>query len=257
MIYPPRSRTILRHSVGYNDNSLVGWWTFDGGQANDISGNNNHGTLVSSLGYSDAIVPGFDNSGGSLNFNGTTSYVNLGNPASLSLTTDVTFSVWVYWTTSDAGAHDIVQKDDTATTPGYAFGIYQNKIYTFISPTLAQSSGAVSSNIWVHIAAVKAGTVVSFYINGAASGTGSAPSSIPTNALNANIGRKEVGGIDYFPGKLDDLRVYNRALTGGEINSIYNSAFTPWMEGTLPVLMGGFFSRYYYDMLAGSRMGAA
>ncbi len=95
-------------------NGLVGYWTFDGpamdwrkNQVADASGNGNTGSLVS-LGTTTAPTPG--KIGQALKFDGSTSYVDIGNVSALSFdrTTPFTISMWLK-TSSNAG-HDILTK---------------------------------------------------------------------------------------------------------------------------------------------------
>jgi hypothetical protein len=79
---------------------------------------------------------------------------------------------------------------------------------------------------WQHVAAVLNGTngFMNLYTNGTLAAVGVAPSALLTSAQEVSIGNREPGNSGYgdaFNGLLDDVRVYNRALTSADVNALY------------------------------------
>jgi hypothetical protein len=84
-------------------------------------------------------------------------------------------------------------------------------------------SAAIALNVWTHLAATYDGTTLRLYVNGALAG-----STPLTGPLDTTTGPLRIGGnairSEWFNGLIDEVRVYNRALTQGEIQTDMNSA---------------------------------
>ncbi|MFA7201822.1 MAG: LamG domain-containing protein, partial [Candidatus Paceibacterota bacterium] len=198
------------------DAGLVGYWTFDEGtgtQALDSSGNNNTGTWQGTLGsqWTTGKI------GGAGNFNGINNDVVIGNNGVLNFNaTNLTISSWFY--ISNYQEHQRIVMAD-----GYLYGF---------KVTTNQIVGAVN-NVWTGSATIPVnngywvfGTVVfrrdlntvSFYVNGLYSGD----YNITFSTMNPSS--IHIGGYGYLlNGLIDDVRIYNRALSPAEILSIYNA----------------------------------
>lgn len=210
--------------------NLVGYWPLNetsGTSAADISGYGHNGTYSGSPAPStDVPTTSFPNSR-SLSFNGTSDSITTASPFSAGQT-DFTISLWVnpaaintgdyqgiigrqvggntnqrapsLWVApSDGGLHYNVF-DTTTTNPSY--GIINN-VFT-------------SANQWVQITWVKNGTTSTFYKNGTAIGTASVPSTFYEGDGDYNFGLVD----KVFKGKLDDIRIYNRALSAAEVSQL-------------------------------------
>lgn len=177
---------------------LVGWWTMDGNDTVwtsataattlDKSGNGKTGTLTN---MNQALAPVPGKTGQGLNFDGVDEYVTAGNVSS----SVKTVSFWMKTTNT---TKKIIDLNATATIETSGGTITANN---FTSPTI-YVNGAVSStitaNTWYHVA-ITTDTAI--------------------NANAVDIGRISTG---YFPGVIDDVRLYNRALSAGEITQLYN-----------------------------------
>ena len=187
--------------------------------------------------------------GNALSFNGTTSYVNVGNPTPLKLTGSMTLEAWVMATGVPADDGQIIAKSDSASpSVGWQFKTSPDTgVRTFaisISPdgsSLVQrySTTVVALNTWYHVAGVYnagAGTL-DIYINGVLDdGTlrgGTVPASQFDPSQNVLIGKRGSGW--YFKGTIDELRVYNVPLTQAQIQADMNTPIgnTPTAPGTL------------------------
>ena len=148
-----------------------------------------------------------------------------GNP--LDIAGDFTLSAWVYHATEVAGAGDtrcIMERGVygdveeygilISGTPGVGVSLQSNSSYFY-------ANRSVPVGRWVLITATLKGGAGSIYYDGVLVNTGAlTPPVSGTNLLG--IGYRS-GGTYYFNGKLDDVRIYNRALSAQEIASIANS----------------------------------
>jgi fibronectin type 3 domain-containing protein len=191
----------------------------------DASGNAVTGTLQSTTWTTAGKY------GNALNFNGSSSFVNLGRPASLSTTGSMTWEAWVFLTASPGDDGQIISRSDSQTgwqlkttpdTGSRTFGIG----ISGSSGNHTQRYGAtvLSLNTWYHVAGVynAAAQTLDLYVNGTLDNgvlVGTVPSAqvLPGSATSVNIGRRN-GGF-YFIGTIDELRVYSRALSPSEIQT--------------------------------------
>ena len=96
--------------------------------------------------------------------------------------------------------------------------------------TFAQrySTTVRSLNVWYHVAGVynASARTLDIYVNGVLNNgtlSGTVPASQINSAVNVNIGRRSGGGGYYFNGVIDDVRIYNRALSQAEIQADMNT----------------------------------
>jgi len=193
----------------------------------DSSGNGNTGTIKG------ATWTTAGKYGNALSFNGTTSYVDLGNPASLKLTGSMTWSAWIFATADPADDGQIVAKSGNGdgwqfkTSPDtgpHTFGVGVSVDGTNLVQRYSNTTRAL--NTWYHVAGVynAAARTLDIYVNGVlANGVlrGTVPAAQYDPAQNVNIGRRS-GGY-YFQGTIDEVRIYNRALSQSEIQSDMNT----------------------------------
>lgn len=198
-------------------------WTGTAGEVIDSSGNNNNGTAMG----------GATTTGGKYgyagSFNGSGAYIETTNNTSLQVTNGFTLSVWIYPTSVNT-YYQIVSKFGTSGNWAYQMGLAPvGNLRTDISGDgatyqgLVTSSSPVATNTWSYVAfTFKSGQVV-FYVNGFQiySLTSSVTSIFNSGNTKVNIGRDPVG-IQYFPGLIDDVRIYNYALTQSEIQNVMN-----------------------------------
>jgi len=210
---------------------LVSHWKFDemdGTTAYDSAGNNN-GTLIDGPTWTDG------KHGGALSFDNFDDYVNVPHSDELNITDDITISAWVWDNGTVAGSIAIVSKtvDSGAFNSPYDFRIdNKDPAFTVGGPLAfvrsdasgheyAYSAVAVSTIQWHHVLVTVENNELSFYIDGFIVANSedylSRPASTNTNPLY--IGRRD--GDLYFDGKIDDVRIYNRALNSSEAYELY------------------------------------
>ena len=209
-----------------NNLGLVGYWTFNEGTSTvalDYSGNKNKGTLTGGSTW----VNG--KQGKALNFDGGNDYVDMGDPASGILdfgTGDFTVSVWAKSSNYLTG-RGIVSKGLywTSPGPGYTITHISNPLRVYFNTYDGTTQAYISSGIgptydWTHFVGVRRGANIEFWVNGSRVGTAVAPTGSLSNASSLTIGSGPNGN---WSGTADEVRIYNRALTAGEIMKLYNT----------------------------------
>ena len=214
-------------------NGLIGYWPFSG-NANDASGNNNNGTVNGATLTTDR----FGNTNSAYTFRNTDS-INCGTSSSLFLTKSNVLSI-SYWTKSSVSAFPYISKyqENVATNSNFFVGASATGISNSIRITgdgQNSSDFPVLSTQWNHICVVYKGNIDSafVYINGifVAEKYVKYATQISNKALV--FGRKLSNAYPNPNGQLDDIRIYNRALTQQEINFLYFE--TPYVGNIVTV----------------------
>ena len=205
---------------------LVAWLPFDG-TANDASGNGNNGIAVGATLANDR----FGNSNASYTFNGYSNYIQLSESKSLDIgTADFTVSAWIKTTTQQGR---IFSKGSYGCTPGYMVRTGGGRAFFEVSGVSGQGcivgiggQKNVADNEWHLVSAVlKRDSGAQIYVDGVLDAQNSVVTTgvDVTNANNPRIGMDDQSGNEPFGGSIDDVLVYNRALTADEIVNIYNA----------------------------------
>jgi hypothetical protein len=211
-------------------------WKLDenaGTSAADSSGAANRGTLTGSPTWTTGKV------GSALSFDGTSQYV-AGARAAVNTSTSFSVSAWVYLTAK--GTLRTAVSQDGAVVSGFclqyddpsdrwAFVVRQADS-TSASSDLVSAAGSPALNTWYHLVGVHdSGTQqIKLYVNGSLQGT-AAHTSVwnATGALAVGRGKWGGGNTDFWPGRVDEVRLFQRALTASEISSLGNGLpFTDW-----------------------------
>ena len=210
---------------------LVGYWTMDGkdinwatGAVTDRSGRGNTGTIVS---IATTTGPVIGKRGQALRFNGSTSLINVGTAPTLS---EQTVSAWINTATVAAGLRAIYSDFDSAgTVTQFTFYINNTAAKLTVdwgSAVVVTSVASLNANTWYHVVGVRKGSSGSWtgliYINGVLD-TSATTATNPDAAQPASIGRPGAFNGQYFNGLIDDVRVYNYALSASEVNKLYQS----------------------------------
>ncbi len=202
------------HSLLGSD--LVGWWNFNEGSgttARDISGYDNHGTIIGAT-YVDG-VPG--TGGTALEFDGVGDYVDAGNTSNLKGFNVLSISAWVKRETTEGNSFIVgkegIYKIDVNSTDKVRFLTGENW-----SGSVLISNSALIPNQWYHIVATYDGSIKRIYINGQQDNDRETSGEVGTNNNIVGIGGRPA---DKWKGLIDDVRIYSRALTASEIQTLY------------------------------------
>ncbi len=109
--------------------------------------------------------------------------------------------------------------------------------FNFKNGNVGSTNGALPLNVWKHVCCVRAGTAIRIYVNGVLNATGTAGTTAPVYSFPARIGSMFYNGFappqyNGHNGKIDEMRIYNRALTAAEIGGLSG--------GALPVKLTSF-----------------
>ncbi len=219
--------------------NTIGAWDCDEGEnttLGDLSGNNNNATLMNGLGW------GEGRTANGLSFDGVDDYAEVPTSASLDIGGDqVSISIWAkldLLPTELPGAFGPMYDSETDN-----YVIYEDKGNNELRFKVTTSDGAARpgiptsalvANKWIHIVGVYDGTNAMIYLNGVF--IKSLPLTGTVNAGQvATIGKS---GSTYFKGALDNIQVFNKALTQDEINLLYTGFYTSYLDLEPPQLLG-------------------
>jgi hypothetical protein len=221
-------------------NGLVGYWTFDGkdtawntNQTYDRSGNNNTGTMTN---MSTSSSPVIGKLGQALKFDGVDGVVDSGSPASLDDLGPLTFSAWIKPnSTGEGGGGVIVSKANAPGDLRFNFESTGTNALSFSKNydggtdlKRTTSNNFITLGVWSHITVTWDGSAtaanVHIYVNGVETtyqtttdGVGNKNSDATLNFYIGNLS----GSFHTFDGTIDEVRIYNRALSDSEIKQLY------------------------------------
>jgi hypothetical protein len=214
-------------------NGSSGYWTFDetSGDALDSSGNNINGKLLN------GATRGPGKVGSALVLDGIDDYVNMGNPSALQVTGSLTISAWINSSAFPGDDAVIVSKRDSGST-GYQLDTTIDQGPRTIGFKLTNSSGGkmyrygatqLQANTWYYVTGVydASAQTLSVYLNGQPDNgptVGTVTASQNNSTQNVNVGRRPGLSGFAFKGKIDELRIYNRALSAAEIQAAMNGS---------------------------------
>jgi PKD repeat protein len=217
--------TVSGGGSGGNNAGLVGAYNFEeasGTTVVDASGKGNTGTI------SGATWTTQGRFGKALSFDGVNDWVTINDAASLDLTTGMTLEAWVYPTVNMSQWATVVLKEQPG---GGLYELYANgdQSQPLTSVTVGGQYRVLSggpwllANQWTHLAATYDGTTQRLYVNGTqvAQGPQTGPTQVSSSPLR--LGGNSVWG-EFFKGRIDEVRVYNRDLSAAEINADLNTA---------------------------------
>jgi len=208
----------------HSDNGLVAEWHFDEGKGNilkDSSGNGNDG-IIHGATWVDGIK------GKALKFDGKDDYVEVRDSPSLDITDAITIEAWIYPIRYPLHRYHagIVGRGGWDIGSGYEVDLGYKGMNGLFELNTRRSSlyseSRIPLNQWTHIAATLKITDAVIYINGKIDAIGTVNSLI-TNSRPLQIGRRDPGNnfVAYFDGIIDEVRIYNRALSTEEIKAHY------------------------------------
>jgi hypothetical protein len=220
-------------SCTFPPSGLVGWWPGDG-NAHDIVGTND-GTLVNSVTFAPGKV------GQAFSLNGVNQYINTGSSATFDVL-NFTIDAWVHIDpATNVGERRVISRDDVVVVPdssrqlfvlkssspsgsggadGHAvFAILKGGALAQVSAPAALTAG------WHHLAGVRFRSTLALYVDGVlvATTTTSITGTISPLAPLV-IGQVSPAlNAEFFPGLIDEVEIFDRALSASEIQAVFNA----------------------------------
>jgi len=211
--------------------NLISWWKFDEGQgtiAYDSIGNN-HGTI-----YGATWTIGQFN--GALSFDGMDDYVDMADTVKNYLETSYTFSAWIK-TNTILGVHSIAAYRRSTYDIGYQILLHLQHNNSDVQFAVGSQNYAVASypdalttNTWYHIVGIREENVLNVYVNGV-SGIPDSETFGEISPDNFKIGAIHCCGQviqSFFDGTIDDVKIFNKALSMEEIKQLYHNGLVGW-----------------------------
>jgi hypothetical protein len=217
-------------------NGLIAWYPFNG-NANDESGNANNGTIMGGVSLT---TDRLNNANKAYSFPGNSnSYIDCGSSNSLKITGSITMAAWIYL---DGGYYNprVLNYGNEGSGTNYQISMRgTSNVSRFLDGGIAMSNGqgsffccgpegngiSIPALSWQHVAfTIDNLGVAKAYLNGKLMKTiqGTAVNESNYSNTTLNIGRKNQSAFDAFGGKIDDVGIWNRALTSEEVSKIYN-----------------------------------
>ena len=233
------------------NSGLVGYWKFDestGQIVNDSSGNANNGTLgaTSSPGTDDPtwatgkIAKGLD-------FDGVNDDVRIPDSISLRPPTGVTVAAWVKADVL-SGGKTAVDKRLSGSADSYVLGTLGTSVRFCAAETSTQCAvgGTLTTGAWYHLAGTFDGSSSKAYLNGVLVATYAWSNPLSYAPFSVLIGAEDQNGAITlrFDGVIDEVRIYNRALSAGEILNLINPTSGRFESATFNAGNGVAFNRF-------------
>ncbi|MBT3636085.1 MAG: SUMF1/EgtB/PvdO family nonheme iron enzyme, partial [Opitutae bacterium] len=210
-------------------NGLVGHYLFDG-NASDVSGNGNHGTIS-------GAVPGADRNGATgkaLVFDGN-DHVMVNHAPSLTPSNGkLSISLWVHSTDfARSSWEEFLMKGhvdyrEYLLRPVIGTGQASFVVYGQNNQHWLTSSSILENNKWNHLTVTSDGSMLRMYLNGTFDANMSSPGiTFKQNTRPLAFGKLGQTNMEYFNGSIDEVRIYDRALPAPEVAALYQLENTP------------------------------
>jgi hypothetical protein len=209
----------------YSDPSLVGYWPFEEGTGTttkDLSGNGNDGTIYGATWTTGKVVS-------ALSFDGVDDYVDVSAIGVSRILDVVPVSLEAWINERVRSSNDFRNNYISSDRPSYygqGFGIGSDgKLKIEYHNGFWQPNILIPLNIWQHIILVYTPGNVKVYINGEYKNKLNYTQATPDGITGVSIGRHNsgIGEAYYINGLIDEVRIYNRALSDVEIKAFYDA----------------------------------
>ena len=202
---------------------LVAYYNFEN-DANDSSGNNIHGTLVGDAGFAEGPA-GY---GMALNLDGDGDYVDCGLDPNLDITEQITFTYWMKAVALDKGWNTILSRGDDSWRSSRAGT--ENSMEAAVGGTSGNyllGTTPVDDGQWHHVGAVYNGETFSLYVDGELDEIEESTGLITVSSYPLYIGNNSQNTDRDWTGLIDEVTIYNRALSDLEVMYLAGKRVTP------------------------------
>jgi type II secretory pathway pseudopilin PulG len=194
--------------------------------------NENSGTTAtdSERGFVATLLDGATWAGGqscnALSFDGTTAYAEVPRDDRLDLTSQITITAWIYKRTVSGEDNIIIKGNNPTAAANYYFRTSGDElVFGFANgsvKSVTTTSANLATNTWTHVAGSIDGATgtIAIYKNGSLSWSATVAGVLAANNDAIKIGKTDTG--EYFDGRIDDLRIYDKVLTAAQITAIMN-----------------------------------
>ncbi len=216
--------------------NLVAWWSGDG-HPNDIQGTNN-GTFSAATYASGKVNQAFS-------LNGSSAFVEIPDSPSVSVTAAISIDAWINPTATVAFQTILSKYDSPANQLSYILGVNAGGGLRFlvyqtgdgsISRGVDTASGFVPTGTFTHVAATfdPATQAIKIYVNGVDTNAALLAGSTSVSAIFDSTAAVRIGDVvnsggspALFAGLIDEVDLFNRALSASEVQAIYNAGTPP------------------------------
>jgi PKD repeat protein len=218
-----------------NASGLVSWWKAENNAYDSVGGN--HGTLNGGATYASGQI------GQAFSFDGVDDYVQVSDSPSLNIGAgDFSLTLWANYAAVRSGLYGTLpnvfmgQDEGSGTTHKWIFFSTEGGLYFHVnnagsSTFVGSDAFTLQTGQWYHLVLTRSGSLYTFYMNGALAGTVTDSMYIPDVSAPLTIGQAE--GRGYFNGLLDEVKIYNRALTATEVLKLFGKyTLTITKDGT-------------------------
>jgi hypothetical protein len=235
--------SLIPFEIPEAERKLVAWWKFDeteGGEAADSSGNNIIGTFSGNPQWQ----PSGGKVGGALAFDGDGDFIDCGHVEGLNITGAVTISAWIKLSKSTDDQKIAGNQDDISG--GYKLSIFSDKAELEVRNSdnslrnnrFVDGGTILQPGVWYHIVGTYSqGGSIKTYVNAKLDREQETTNILAASSGTLKIGREPFNGIYLFNGLMDDLRIYNYALSQAEIAKIYAGKELGKGRNWIPILV--------------------
>ncbi len=230
-------------AMEYNAGAPIGYWKFDEGEgetAYDYSGNGNNGTVyIGSGGSQTSTSTAWSNGSagkinGSLNFDGTDDYIDINH--SISFPDNLTISGW--FKTSASGLNQtIFFANSSSAADRIQVRIHNSNVINVLTDNSANwpsydimGTKIVTDGNWHHFTFVQENTQLYLYIDGELDTTEEISTNSSFISTNNKISYYISGNTQTFNGQIDEVKIWNYALTPEEVKRQYNAGFGTYFK---------------------------
>jgi hypothetical protein len=205
---------------------LIAEYLFNG-NANDTSGNENHGIVYGPTLTQDR----FGNANSAYSFDGNDDNIVVQDSDSLDVTSQITIEAWVNIAGHHSGQHYVVDSRD-GIGGGYGLNVDTDTIQFWIGDSWPTFNFGIEPGEWHHVVGTYDGNRMKMYIDGVMKANIAFTATFAPSAGSLYIGTFWQGPGQFFSGDMDEVAIWKRILTPQEVLERYEAAWPP------PALVG-------------------
>ncbi|TKJ35764.1 MAG: hypothetical protein CEE38_14250 [Planctomycetes bacterium B3_Pla] len=224
--------------IAVTDPNLVAWYRFDG-DASDISGNNLHGTEMGNPTYEAGVF------GQAISLDGDGDYVDCGLAPEFDITDFITFTYWIKVVEFDKGWNTVLSKgDDSWRSSRAARNNFMEAAVTGTTGDYTYGVTPVDDRQWHHVGFVYDGKRNYLYLDGELDASEPSTGQINVSSHPLWIGENSQFQGGCWNGLIDDVQIYNRALSQEEVQIIMQRSSGEYPRALSPTPADGDMHAY-------------